>query len=99
MPAAARIGDPINCGDTVGQGSGNVFVNGIPLARVGDLSAGHGCFPPTPITIGSPTVFANGIPVARVTDIHTPHSCGNTTHAGGARGIAVGSPNVYINGA
>lgn len=99
MPAGARIGDPIACGDTVAQGSGNVFFNGLPVTRIGDLSAGHGCFPPTPVVTGSPNVFANSIQIARVGDIHGTHSCSSTVHAGGARAIIVGSPDVFVNGA
>lgn len=100
MPAGARIGDPNACGDTVGTGSGNVFFNGLPVARLGDLSAGHGCFPPTPIIAASPNVFANGIAIARVGDFHATHSCGSSVHpAPGARSIPVGSPDVFVNGA
>ncbi len=97
MPAAARLGDPISCGDTVAQGSGNVFFNGMPVARIGDQSAGHGCFPPTPLAQGSPTVFANNIAISRVGDQHSAHSCSSTTHSGGARAVSAGSPDVFIN--
>jgi uncharacterized Zn-binding protein involved in type VI secretion len=81
MPAVARIGDPFATGhpcdgaSTIAEGSPNVFANGIPVSRVGDLSASHTilvgdvCVPhAVPIAAGSSTVFANGIPVARVGD-------------------------------
>jgi uncharacterized Zn-binding protein involved in type VI secretion len=97
MPAAARLGDPIADGDTVATGSGNVFFNGLPVARIGDMSAGHGCFPPTALVQGSPTVFANNIAISRVGDQHAAHSCSSTTHSGGQRAVAVGSPDVFIN--
>lgn len=94
MPAAARLGDPTSDGDTIAAGSGNVFINGMPAARVGDTTAGHGCFPPTTIQAGSSTVFINGIPAARVGDPIVPHACPLTVPHGGT--IASGSGNVNI---
>lgn len=94
MPAAIRIGDPISCGDTMAQGSGNVFVNGIPFSRRGiDLTAGH-CYPPVPIISASPNVFVNSAQADRVGDPIPPHCCGDSCHAGNA---AAGSPNVFVN--
>lgn len=94
MPAIVRIGDPISCGDTMAQGSGNVFANGIPISRVGvDLTAGH-CYPPVPIISGSPNVFVNSIPVDRVGDPIPVHCCGTSCHSGVASN---GSPNVFAN--
>ncbi len=70
------------------QGSGNVFVNGIPVHRVGDAWAPHACpgSPPHAATtaVGSATVFVNGMPISRLGDLI---SCGST--------IAVGSGNVF----
>lgn len=94
MPASARLGDPVADGDTIAAGSGNVFVNGMPAARQGDATAGHGCFPPTTIQLGSSTVFINGIPAARVGDPIVPHACPSSPAHGGA--IAAGSGNVFI---
>ncbi len=96
MPAAARLGDPVGDGDTIAAGSGNVMINGMPAARVGDTTAGHGCFPPTIIQSGSSTVFINGVPAARVGDPIVPHTCvvpPFPTHGGA---IAAGSGNVNI---
>lgn len=94
MPAQARLGDPISCGDTIAQGSGNVFANGMPTTRINsDLTAGH-CFPPVPIISGSPNVFANNIAVARVSDPIQVHCCGSSCHSGS---VANGSPNVFVN--
>jgi len=94
MPAVIRIGDPISCGDTMGQGSGNVFANGIPVSRKGvDLTAGH-CFPPVPIISASHNVFVNYIMTDRVGDPIAVHCCGVSCHAGNA---VNGSPDVFIN--
>lgn len=94
MPAAIRIGDPISCGDTMAQGSGNVFVNGIPFSRRGiDLTAGH-CYPPVPIIAASPNVFVNSANADRVGDPIPPHCCGDSCHSGNA---AAGSPDVFVN--
>lgn len=94
MPAVARIGDPISCGDTLAQGSGNVFANGIPISRINvDYTAGH-CFQPVPVISGSPTVFINNIPADRVGDPIPVHTCGHSSHSGN---VAVGSPNVFAD--
>ena len=99
MPAAVRIGDPISCGDTEAEGSPNVFVNGIPMTRVGpDLTAGHfigpSFFPPTPIDSGSSNVFVNGFPAARVGDSIVIHPVSPPGHTGT---VTAGSPDVNIN--
>lgn len=91
MPAVARLGDPISCGDVIANGSGNVFANGMPITRVGDNTAGH-CFPPVPVQGGSGSVFVNGIPVARVGDPIPTHCCGDPCHDGA---VSAGSPNVF----
>jgi uncharacterized Zn-binding protein involved in type VI secretion len=77
MPAAARKGDqgvPHCSGYTIANGSGDVFINNRPAARVGDSSTGH-LKPGNPctghvaqISQGSSTVFVNGKPLARVGD-------------------------------
>ena len=71
------------------MGSNNVFLNGLPVVRVGDVwqihckdSSCHGCNQGT----GSSTTFVNGRPVARIGDAT---SCGDQ--------IAVGSSNVFSN--
>jgi len=95
MPAIARLGDPISCGDVEAGGSGNVFANGMPVTRVGpDLTAGH-CYLPTAIASGSGTVFVNNLPVARQTDPIVTHTCpGIGSHDGT---IAAGSPDVFAD--
>lgn len=94
MPAACRVGDPMTCGDTMANGSPNVFVNNIAVSRLGiDLTAGH-CFPPVPVVSASPNVFINGIAVDRVGDPHPGHCCLDVCHGGS---VAAGSPNVFIN--
>ncbi len=97
MPQIARIGDPFTCGDTVKSGSANVFVNGLPIARITDGTMGDPCgAPPTVIAGGSGTVFANGIPVSRIGDALVPHSCPSSSPHGGT--ISGGSPNVSADG-
>ena len=95
MTACARLGDSFSCGDVIVEGSGNVFCNGLPVARVGDATSGHASWVPNAILEGSATVFCNGLPVARVGD-------SNVGHASPSPGdfhqsdIAVGSPNVIV---
>ena len=93
MPAVARIGDPISCGDTVKTGSANVFVNGIPVGRITDGTTGDPCgAPPTIMAEGSGTVTANGIPLLRVGDAIVPHACPSSSPHTGS--VSAGSPNV-----
>ena len=90
---ATRIGDddvPHCSGMVRAEGSPNVFVNGIPWSRQGDVNTPHllpGDPCPThsaPITIGSPTVIVNGKGGGRVGDAIT--ACTN---------VAEGSDNVF----
>ena len=74
------------------QGSGNVFVNGIPVHRQSDSWSPHGSPSPSPphsstLAAGSSTVFANSLQIGRIGD---PVACGS--------GVAVGSPNVIAGG-
>jgi len=101
MSAVARIGDsaavvhrtcsPITRAAT---GSPNVFINGIPCHRVGDVNAPHTTSPPyciphvTPLIRGSSSVFVNGRSMARVTDVYACR----------AR-LITGSPNVFAGDA
>jgi uncharacterized Zn-binding protein involved in type VI secretion len=72
------------------QGSPNVYVNGIPWSRQGDVNTPH-LLPPAPcpthaapIAVGSTTVFVNGRGAGRVGDAIS-----------GCTSVAAGSPNVF----
>jgi uncharacterized Zn-binding protein involved in type VI secretion len=65
-------------------------------ARLGDIGAGHACFPPTPIIAGSGDVSINGRSAARKGDALLLHGCGNCPPHG--RSISAGSGTVSING-
>ncbi|MGF1725258.1 PAAR domain-containing protein [Photobacterium nomapromontoriensis] len=90
---AARLGDNHVCpkvtskvphvGGPAAAGSPNVFINGMPAARQGDMMVCIG--PPDSIKGGSASVFINGKPAARM---------GDTTEHGGI--IISGSGNVFI---
>jgi len=101
MPAAIRIGDPIDCGDKMGEGSGDVFVNNIPISRRSvDQTTGHPkCYPPTIISSASPNVFINegngGDQAVRVGDPIVPHAKSPCKKHGGT--ASSGSPDVFIN--
>lgn len=93
MPAATRIGDAdvSHCsGMTRAEGSPDVFINGIPWSRQGDLNTSHllpGIPCPThaaPIAIGSTTVFVNGLGAGRVGDAIS-----------GCTSVAQGSDSVF----
>lgn len=84
MAAAARVGDPDSGGDKIANGSPDVFINGKPVARVGDKDTHK---PPETKIEGSSSVFVNGKPVVRVGDKDThqpPHV------------ITSGSPDVFV---
>ena len=96
MPAATRIGDAdvTHCsGMSRAEGSPNVFVNGRPWSRQGDLNTSHLvwaeiCFPHVaPIEKGSSTVFINGRGAGRIGDAIS-----------GCTAVAEGSPNVFAGG-
>ena len=96
MPAVTRIGDAdvVHCSGMVrAQGSGNVFCNGIPISRQGDVNIVHllpgSPCPPhaTPITTGSTTVFVNSKGCGRIGDAIT-----------GCTSVAAGSSNVFAGG-
>ena len=96
MPAATRIGDAdvTHCSGMVrAVGSPNVFVNGIPWSRQGDVNTVHllpgvPCPPhAAPITVGSTTVFVNGKGAGRIGDAIT-----------GCTSVAAGSSNVFAGG-
>jgi uncharacterized Zn-binding protein involved in type VI secretion len=93
VPAATRIGDadvPHCSGMVRAEGSPNVYVNGIPWSRQGDVNTPHlltAVVCPThtaPIAVGSPTVFVNGRGAGRVGDAIS-----------GCTSVAAGSPNVF----
>lgn len=65
-------------------------------ARLGDIGAGHACFPPTPIISGSGDVSINGRSAARKGDPLLLHGCGNCPPH--PRSISAGSGTVSING-
>jgi uncharacterized Zn-binding protein involved in type VI secretion len=88
MGAIQKVGDPISCGDAHAEGSHNVYINGVSVARAGDLSTGHSSFPPTPAIEGSASVFVNGLPVVRNGDAYAPHTNSDgETHVGAAAGL------------
>ena len=68
---------------------------GSPIARIGDLTTGHGCHPPQTIIEGSPSVFLDGLAVARVGDSVSAHTCGSDTHDGV---IMSNGSNIFVNG-
>jgi uncharacterized Zn-binding protein involved in type VI secretion len=112
---AARVGDHHKCpiveglkphvGGPILEGSPNVFIGGLPAARVGDRL---GCIGATDtISDGEPTVRVNGRPAARQGD-ETAHGgviiggCGNVRIGTGRaarcleKAAAAGSPVVVI---
>ncbi len=63
--------------------------------RIGDITSGHGCFPPRPTITGSNNVLIENIPAHRVGDMVAVHCCGPVCHDGVT---ITGSPKVFING-
>jgi len=94
MPAIARVGDPIGCGDHIAKGSADVFVNNLPIARLEDKTTGHGPFPSTVLISGlSETVFANNKKIAMVEKTRIQRHCvGPSCHDAP---VSVGSPDVF----
>ncbi len=75
MANPCRIGDPIEDGDCVAQGSEDVIIGDMPCSVQGCSSTGHSKFPSSPL-VGpcTTTIFVNDKPVvlAGVTKIK-PH--------------------------
>ncbi len=72
------------------------------VVRIGDMSTGHDCFPPTSMQ-GTPVskTFINGRKpgVRNGQSFHQTHSCGDTVHpAPEARSHSGGSSNTFIEG-
>ncbi len=84
MPAASRLTDLDDGGNTIILASTDVLINNLGAARVGDKDSKT----PTPQTKieGSPTVFVNNKPLVRVDD----------KDSGGDK-MVVGSPNVFAD--
>jgi uncharacterized Zn-binding protein involved in type VI secretion len=80
LPPVPHVGGPI-----LPPGQVNVFIGGLPAARVGDQATCVG--PPDAIINGSPTVLIGNKPAARISD--------PTAHGGM---IAQGCPTVLIGG-
>lgn len=83
MTFVARMGDV--AGGVIVNGATTVTANGLPIAQLGSVVAGHGIGPHagSVIAVGSATVYAEGIPIARLGDAA---ACGDV--------IANASPNV-----
>ena len=62
--------------------------------RLGDISLGHGCFPPRPNMQGSTNVFVNGLAAHRQSDLWAIHCC-TSCHDGV---LTSGSSTVFVNG-
>jgi len=90
MPGVTRLGDMscgVDCPPTSAiECSGDVFVNGRGVVRVGDAFESH-CGHSRVVSGGSSSVFVNGRQVCRIGD---PLSCGDI--------VCEGSSNVFVNG-
>ena len=65
------------------------------VTRLGDLSTGHGSFPPQPSIAASSKVLASGKGVVRQGDAYAVHSNGSSSHGGVAQ---TGSSKVLVSG-
>lgn len=85
MSGVGIIASPISCGSFIAEGSGDVFINGMPVSISSKpMVTGHGPFPPS-VLIGpfSESVFVNDSPVSLVgkTKIQI-HRVGKSWHDG-----------------
>ena len=93
MGGAAKIGDMFDCGDFVAAGAATVFVNGMPVARKGDPTTGHGCWPPSMIVDSASSVFAENIEIAIEGNKNIIHCCLVACHQGS---LSVVSTDVMV---
>lgn len=71
------------------------------IVRVGDVSTGHACFPPTNLVQTAATKsYINGILVGLQDEStqFSPHNCGNSIHQQNTRNISSGSSKSFIEG-
>lgn len=96
MPAIARVGDSISCGDHIAKGSPDVFINNMPAARLDDKTTGHGPFAATVILEAcSETVFINDMKVAVLGNSKIQRHCvGPSCHDGV---VSVASADVFAD--
>lgn len=95
---AARVGDGHTCpmqentephdGGPILEGSPNVYIGGIPAARVGDKAQCNGSV--DTIIEGEPSVFINNRPAARVGD-KTAHG---GVIVGGSKTVSIGTSSL-----
>ena len=82
----ARLGDSTDHGGTIISGAQRTFLDGRPIARMGDEhECGYTYHGTGTIASGSQTTFVEGKPVARVGDTT---SCGATIVVGSETGFA-----------
>lgn len=97
MPVIARISDKLSCDDVIKTASPDVYADGLPIARLNDITTGHsngfGSWRSVKINTASENVFINNLPVARVGDTAEEH-CFFSCHVGK---IQNGSPTVFAN--
>lgn len=69
------------------------------VSRIGDLSTGHGCYPPTVLVV-TPVkkTFWNGKLSSVVNSAcqHATHCCGSSCHVGSERSPSTGALKTYI---
>ena len=69
------------------------------IVLLGDLSTGHGCFPPTPLVATQvQTVKIAGRSPAVVGDSYAAHTCSGDTHQQNQRILIGGSSTFFIEG-
>lgn len=98
MPGVARAKkDYMTCSSAniISAGSPNVFVNGKPVARIGDPTPGHpGGSPSSMATGNGNNVFANGKLICIKGSKNNPH--GRSPHGPTPPTVAVASTDVFI---
>lgn len=68
-------------------------------SRLGDLSTGHTCFPPTACNETPATkTYINGLLAQCQGSRFLQHRCGKTTHLASIRNTVSGSSKVFIEG-
>lgn len=69
------------------------------IVKLGAMTTGHACWPPTMVAQGSPNVFVEGLPAVAMGHMAIPHVCTSPSFPVHPASVAQGSSNVMINGA
>lgn len=71
----------------------------VGVVKMGAMTTGHACWPPTVVAQGSPNVLVEGIPAVTMGHMAIPHICTSKPYPVHPAAVAKGSATIFVNGA